>query len=61
VGWNGEVIVDERRQSDSLIARNFAYKPIVIKTNEDLLGKMAVVRVTGHHSSYLNGVLAFFE
>ncbi|HJX24356.1 MAG TPA: tRNA (N(6)-L-threonylcarbamoyladenosine(37)-C(2))-methylthiotransferase [Candidatus Bathyarchaeia archaeon] len=61
VGWNGEVIVDERRQSNSLIARNFAYKPIVIKTNEDLLGKMAVVRVTGHHSSYLNGVLAHFE
>ena len=60
VGWHGEVIVDERKHPDSLISRNFAYKPIAIKTEEDLLGKIAFVRVTGYHSSYLNGVLVHF-
>ena len=60
LGWSGEVIVDERRHPDSMISRNFAYKPIAIETKEDLLGKIAFVMVTNYHSSYLNGVLAHF-
>jgi tRNA A37 methylthiotransferase MiaB len=56
VGWTGEVLIDERgKVPGSLVGRNFAYKPIVINSSEDLLGKTRKVRVVEALGTYLKG------
>jgi MiaB-like tRNA modifying enzyme len=44
IGWKGEVLIDEKI-TDGFVGRNFAYKPIVIKTKENLFGKFVNVEV----------------
>jgi len=44
VGWQGEVLVSERSR-DTYTGRNFAYKPIIIKSEEDLMGESIQVRI----------------
>jgi MiaB-like tRNA modifying enzyme len=55
-GWSGEILVDEiGKIKGSWVGRNFAYKPVVVESDGDLLGKtlrVQVVRVTG---TYLVG------
>jgi len=53
LGWEGEIIVDERGPRDSWIGRNFAYKPIVVKSTKDLLGTFINVKVVKAHANYL--------
>ena len=55
MNWKGRLLLDERgKQPNSLIGRNFAYKPIVIKgENESLLGTFVNVRVTKAFQTYL--------
>lgn len=55
IGWEGEVLVDERGKNNSFIARNFAYKPIVIKSEKNLLGKFVDVEITEIKSNFLIG------
>ncbi|MGB9914331.1 MAG: tRNA (N(6)-L-threonylcarbamoyladenosine(37)-C(2))-methylthiotransferase [Candidatus Bathyarchaeales archaeon] len=58
IGWTGEVLVDERgKVPGSWIGRNFTYKPVVIKSPENLLGKTLRVRVVKAFSTYLMGKL----
>ena len=55
-GWIGEVLIDEKgKKDDSWIGRNFAYKPVVIKSSDDLLGKTLKVEVTEAMQTYLKG------
>ena len=62
VGWNGEVLVDEKGKVEgSWIARNFAYKPIVVKSSEDLLGKTLKVEVVEASQTYLKGKIVEVE
>jgi len=57
-GWAGEVLVDERgKNAGSWVGRNFAYKPVVVKSADDLMGKTVHVRVTGTFPTYLGGEL----
>jgi MiaB-like tRNA modifying enzyme len=51
--WEGTVLIDEKGKGESWIGRNFAYKPIVIKDGEFLLGKFVDVRVVRVFSTYL--------
>jgi len=53
--WSGKIIIDEKgKQPGSWIGRNFAYKPIVIKSEDiSLLGKSMNVRVTRIFQTYL--------
>jgi len=53
--WEGRILVDERgKQAGTLIGRNFAYKPIVVKSNsESLLGTFTNARVTKTFQTYL--------
>jgi len=44
IGWKGKALVDEKTNT-GFIARNFAYKPTVIKTKENIFGKMVEVEV----------------
>ena len=54
VNWTGDVLVDEKgKRSDSWIGRNCAYKPVVVKSSENLLGRVICVRVEKAFSTYL--------
>lgn len=58
-GWSGRIFVDEIGKMGSVIGRNFAYKPIVIKSNHgpSLLGRFVNVRVIETFQSHLLGSL----
>ncbi|MCX8154168.1 MAG: tRNA (N(6)-L-threonylcarbamoyladenosine(37)-C(2))-methylthiotransferase [Candidatus Bathyarchaeota archaeon] len=58
IGWAGEVLVDEKgKVPGSWIGRNFAYKPVVIKSQENLLGKTLRVKITKAFFTHLMGEL----
>ncbi|MEM3597133.1 MAG: tRNA (N(6)-L-threonylcarbamoyladenosine(37)-C(2))-methylthiotransferase [Candidatus Bathyarchaeia archaeon] len=59
VGWVGEIIVDEAgKVSGSWVGRNFAYKPIVIKSGGiNMLGKTLRVKVVEAFGTHLLGVV----
>jgi threonylcarbamoyladenosine tRNA methylthiotransferase CDKAL1 len=59
MNWSGKVLVDEKgKQAGSWIGRNFAYKPIVVMSeNESLLGKFLDVRVVKTFQTYLEAVI----
>jgi len=46
IGWQGRALVSKKGKNSSWTARNFAYKPIIIKSNENLLGKEIDVKIT---------------
>ena len=46
LGWEGTVLVSEKGKKDrGWTARNFAYKPIIVKSDENLLGKEINVKI----------------
>ncbi|MCS7106259.1 MAG: tRNA (N(6)-L-threonylcarbamoyladenosine(37)-C(2))-methylthiotransferase [Candidatus Aenigmarchaeota archaeon] len=56
VEWEGLCLVDEKgTKKKTFIARNFAYKPIVVKSEKNLLGQFKPVRVIEAKSNYLIG------
>jgi threonylcarbamoyladenosine tRNA methylthiotransferase CDKAL1 len=56
VGWTGEMLVDEKGKVEgSWVGRNFAYKPIAIKSEDNLLGKTLRVKVVEASTTYLKG------
>ncbi|MEM2953276.1 MAG: tRNA (N(6)-L-threonylcarbamoyladenosine(37)-C(2))-methylthiotransferase [Candidatus Bathyarchaeia archaeon] len=58
VGWEGEILVDEEgKVKGSWVGRNFAYKPIVVKSKERLFGKSVKVKVLKAFPTHLEGEL----
>ncbi len=58
VGWEGHVLVDEKGKFEgSWVGRNFSYKPVAIKSAENLLGKIMKVKVTEALPTYLKGTI----
>jgi threonylcarbamoyladenosine tRNA methylthiotransferase CDKAL1 len=58
VGWEGDVLVDEKGKVEgSWMGRNFAYKPVVLKSPENLLGKTLQVEVVEASPTYLKGTI----
>ena len=56
VGWSGEVLIDEKGKIEgSWVGRNFAYKPIVLKSTDNLLGRTLKVKVVEALGTYLKG------
>jgi tRNA A37 methylthiotransferase MiaB len=56
IGWKGSILVDEvGKVRGSWIGRNFAYRPIVLKSAEPLLGKTVVVEVVKSFHTFLKG------
>jgi MiaB-like tRNA modifying enzyme len=51
LGWKGNVFVAEKKED--WVGRNFAYKPVVIKSDDDLFGKVVGVRITKVQPNYL--------
>jgi threonylcarbamoyladenosine tRNA methylthiotransferase CDKAL1 len=59
VGWVGEVLVDEKGKVEgSWVGRNFAYKPIVIKSTDCLMDKTVRVKIVEASATYLKGAIA---
>jgi MiaB-like tRNA modifying enzyme len=52
IGWKGEMLVDEKIKN-GFVGRNFAYKPIIIKTKENIFGKIFNVEVVNATSNCL--------
>jgi MiaB-like tRNA modifying enzyme len=54
VGWTGEILVDEvGKISGSWIGRNFAYKPIAVRSVKKLLGETLQAKVKRAFSTHL--------
>jgi len=53
VGWEGEILIDEKGKADTWIGRNFAYKPIVIQSPENLFGKFCEVKISDATTNFL--------
>jgi threonylcarbamoyladenosine tRNA methylthiotransferase CDKAL1 len=59
IGWSGEILVDEKgKVSGSWIGRNFAYKPVVVKSRSDLFGRVLEVKVVKAFNTYLEVTMA---
>jgi len=54
LGWEGKVLVDEiGSKPGSWVGRNFAYKPVVLRTDEPLLGRLVDVRIVRASPTHL--------
>jgi len=51
--WTGIILVDEKGRDESWIGRNLAYKPVVVKSHQALLGRFLNVQVRKTFSTYL--------
>ncbi len=53
-GWIGKIIVDEKgKVPGTFIGRNFAYKPVVVSSREDMLGRLVDVEIIGAAVTHL--------
>ncbi len=58
IGWSGDVLVDEKgKKPNSWVGRNFAYKPVVLKSSKNLFGKTLKVKVVKAFPTYVSGIL----
>jgi MiaB-like tRNA modifying enzyme len=58
IGWAGEILIDEKgKVPGSWVGRNFAYKPISVKSAELLLGKTLRVKIVKAFATHLEGVI----
>jgi len=58
VGWIGEVLIDEKgKVPGTWIGRNFAYKPVTVKSSQNLLGERLQVKVAKAFSTHLSGTI----
>jgi MiaB-like tRNA modifying enzyme len=55
-GWRGEILIDEiGKAPGSWVGRNLAYKPVVVKSAQNLLGEALNVRISNAFPTYLEG------
>jgi len=58
VGWEGNVLIDEKGKFEgSWMGRNFTYKPVVVKSSDNLLGKTVQIRIVEAACTYLKGAI----
>ncbi len=56
VDWVGDVLFDEKgKVAGTWVGRNFAYKPVAVKSADNLLGRTLKVRVVESSGTYLKG------
>jgi MiaB-like tRNA modifying enzyme len=56
IGWEGEIILDEKGWDNTVVGRNYAYKAIGVKQDSEV-GEFVNVRVTGAGAGYLEAVI----
>ena len=59
VGWEGEVLISDVGKYSGYCARNFAYKPIILKSEKNLLGKFVKVRINDATRYDLRGEIIY--
>jgi tRNA A37 methylthiotransferase MiaB len=54
LNWKGKILVDEKGQKGSFIGRNYCYKPVVIQSKNNSIGKKINVKIikTTNHALY---------
>jgi len=58
LNWEGKVLIDEKgNRENTWMGRNYAYKPIVVESSENLFGKLVDLKVVEVKSNYLIGNL----
>lgn len=58
LNWKGKVLIDEKgNRENTWMGRNYAYKPIVVESPENLFGKFVDLKVVEVKSNYLIGNL----
>jgi len=57
LNWKGPILVDEHKNG-SWIGRNFAYKPITLKTEEELEGRVRIIQIKQAYPTYLAAEIA---
>jgi tRNA A37 methylthiotransferase MiaB len=58
IGWHGRVLIDEKgKKEGSWVGRKFAYKPVAVQSNENLLGRVLNVHVEDAFQSHLVGAI----
>jgi len=58
IGWTGEVFINEvGKVSNSWVGRNYAYKPIVVRTASNPYGKFVQAKVVKAYSTHLEADL----
>ncbi|MFH1327394.1 MAG: tRNA (N(6)-L-threonylcarbamoyladenosine(37)-C(2))-methylthiotransferase [Candidatus Bathyarchaeota archaeon] len=55
LGWAGDVFVDEVGKYGTYMGRNFAYRPVVVNSEDNILGKYVSVKISGAFHNYLKG------
>ncbi len=61
INWEGEVLVSEKSKYGDWMGRNFAYKPIVIKSSDNLFGKFVIVNIDKVNPFVLFGKMGKIE
>lgn len=57
VGWKGTIFIDEKGKiPGTWIGRNFAYKPITVKSKENLMGKSLQVELAKAYTTHIAGI-----
>jgi len=58
IGWEGVVLVSKRgRKLNQWLGRNLAYKPILVESKENLIGKFVRIKIKEFDYSFLKGIL----
>ncbi|MFX0133484.1 MAG: tRNA (N(6)-L-threonylcarbamoyladenosine(37)-C(2))-methylthiotransferase [Candidatus Hodarchaeota archaeon] len=57
IDWEGEVLISEKSKYGDWMGRNYAYKPVVIKSSDNLFGKFLKVHIDKASPGYLIGHL----
>ena len=59
IGWEGSVLITEKgRREHQFVGRNLAYKPVLVESKKDLLGKTVKVWVKNAAITHLASILA---
>ena len=54
--WEGEILIDDQGKNNTLVGRNFAYKPVVLEENNNLKkGDIVKVKIKGYTTWDLRG------
>lgn len=58
LSWQGKILIDEKgRKKNQWVGRNFAYKPVLIKSKRNLFGKFVKVKIINTKMTHLVGEL----
>ncbi len=57
ISWQGRVLVSEKGKRGDFCARNYTYKPVILKEGENIMGQLMEVKIVDATKNDLRGVL----